>query len=939
MTKNNHIIISKAKVHNLKNISLEIPKNSITVITGPSGSGKSSLAFDTLFAEGQRRYIESLSSYAKQFIGKMQPPDVESISGLSPSISIDQKSIMQNPRSTVGTTTEIFDYLRLLFSKIGDLFCVETGDKVFKSSPNSIVKSILNFENKTKIQILAPLIHNKKGDFTHELSKCSTMGFSKVYINKKLIQLSDKFSFDKQKNYSIDLVVDRILVKKDIEKRLFDSVEYALKLGQGVVKYLVGEDYNEYIFSEHYMSPKINKFYPNLEPKLFSFNSPLGACNECNGLGELKKFDADLILKNSDLTFSQNPFSDVFDQNSFLYKMIKTVFIEEKINLDTPYKNLSEDQKNILWKGSSKEYHFSFDDENTSYDFKKEFPGIIKWLDKKIAETKSSKIIQQYGVFQKKSSCKICNGQRLNPIALNTKISNRNIMELASLSIKDLLIFFKSLKLEENKKQISKKIIKEIVNRLTFLNNVGLSYLSLSRKSNSLSGGESQRIRLATQIGSTLSGVLYVLDEPSIGLHQKDNHLIIDTLKNLKELGNTVIVVEHEVETMYSSDFIIDMGPGAGINGGQVVAKGSISEIKKNKNSETGLYLSKEKIIKVPFKRKKLSKFIEIEGASLNNVNNLNIKFPLEGLVCVTGVSGSGKTTLLNKILLPGIKKALAEKKKIITNSLCFKKISGIENIESIVELDQSSIGKSPKSNPSTFTGLFNDIRKLFSETPESKIRGYSPNRFSFNIKGGRCEECEGNGQKKIEMHFLPDLYVTCSECNGKKFNKETLSIIYKGNNISDVLNFTVDEGLIFFKNHPRLNRILSTLSNIGLGYIKLGQPGNTLSGGEAQRLKLAKELSKKTRGNCLYILDEPTTGLHFKDIDILIKALFKLISEGHSIFIIEHNLEVIKMADRVIDMGPGGGDSGGKVIAQGTPEEISTIRKSYTGQFLKPLL
>ena len=939
MTKNDHIIINKAKVHNLKNISLEIPKNAITVITGPSGSGKSSLAFDTLFAEGQRRYIESLSTYAKQFIGKMQPPDVESISGLSPSISIDQKSITQNPRSTVGTTTEIFDYLRLLFSKIGDLYCIETGDKIFKSSPNSIVKSILSFEHKTKIQILAPLIHNKKGDFTHELSKCSTMGFSKVYINKILFQLSDKYSFDKQKNYSIDLVVDRVLVKKDIEKRLFDSVEYALKLGQGVIKYLVGEDNDEYIFSEHYMSPKINKIYPNLDPKLFSFNSPLGACKKCNGLGELKTFDPDLIIKNPNLSLNQNPFSDIIDKNSFFYQMIKTFFIKEKISLDEPYKNLKIDQKNTIWKGSKKKYHFSFEDENTSYDFKKEFPGIIEWLNKKISETKSSKLIQHYEIFQKNSYCEICNGQRLNPIALNTKISSKNIMELSSLSIKDLLIFFKNLKLEKNKKQISKKIIKEIISRLTFLEDVGLSYLSLSRKSNSLSGGESQRIRLATQIGSTLSGVLYVLDEPSIGLHQKDNHLIIQTLKNLKELGNTVIVVEHEVETMYSSDFIVDMGPNAGIKGGEIVAQGTIDEIKKNKNSETGMYLSKKKIIKIPSKRKLLSKFVEIEGASLHNINNLNIKFPLEGFVCVTGVSGSGKTTLLNKILLPGMKKAVSEKTDTIKNSLFFKSMSGAKAIQSIVELDQSSIGKSPKSNPSTYTGLFNDIRKLFSETPESKIRGYSPNRFSFNIKGGRCEECEGNGQKKIEMHFLPDLYVLCNECNGQKFNKETLSIIYKGKNISEVLNFTVDEGLIFFQNHMRLNRILSTLSNIGLGYLKLGQPGNTLSGGEAQRLKLAKELSKKTKGNCLYILDEPTTGLHFKDIDILIKALFKLISDGHSIFIIEHNLEVIKMADHVIDLGPGGGDKGGKVVAQGTPEEISTKKNSYTGQFLKALL
>ena len=939
MTNQKYIIINKAKVHNLKNVSLKIPKNAITIITGPSGSGKSSLAFDTLFAEGQRRYIESLSSYAKQFIGKMQPPDVESISGLSPSISIDQKSTIQNPRSTVGTTTEIFDYLRLLFAKIGDLYCTETGDLIFKSTPSSIVNNILKIENKTKIQILAPLIHNKKGDFTHELSKCSTMGFSKAYINKELIQLGDNYSFDKKKSYSIDLVVDRILIRKDIEKRIFDSVEYALKLGQGVVKYLVGEDHNEYIFSEHYMSPKIYKSYPNLEPKLFSFNSPLGACKKCNGIGELKIFDPKLILKNSKLSLNQNPFSDILEKKSFFYKMIETVAIDEKINLNEPFENLKDQSKNIIWNGQDKEYHFKFEDENTSYDFKKSFPGIIGWLNKKLSETKSSRLIQNFETFQKISLCNGCNGKRLNPIALNTKILNLNIMELSSLPIKDTLSFFKNLKLEENKKEVANKIIKEIINRLSFLKNVGLEYLSLSRKSNTLSGGESQRIRLATQIGSTLSGVLYVLDEPSIGLHPKDNDLIIKTLKSLKELGNTVIVVEHEVETIQSADFIVDMGPNAGTKGGEIVAQGTIKEIENNQNSETGLFLSKKKEIKVPKNRKKLSNFILLKGASLNNIKNLNINFPLEGLICITGVSGSGKTTLLNKILLPGIRKSILEKKNSIKNPPLFESISGIESIQSIIELDQSSIGKSPKSNPSTYTGLFSDIRKLFSETPEAKVRGFSPNRFSFNVKGGRCEECEGNGQKKIEMHFLPDLFVKCTECNGQRFNNETLSIIYKGKNISEVLSFTVDESLVFFKNHLRLNRILSTLADIGLGYLQLGQPGNTLSGGEAQRLKLAKELSKKTKGKCLYILDEPTTGLHFKDISILIKALFNLINDGHSVFIIEHNLEIIKMADHVIDLGPEGGDKGGKIVAQGTPEEISKKRNSYTGQFLKPLL
>ena len=939
MTLKDEIVISKANVHNLKNVSLKIPKNTFTVITGPSGSGKSSLAFDTIYVEGQRRYIESLSSYARQFLGQFQPPDVESITGLSPAIAIEQNTNNKNPRSTVGTTTEIFDYLRILFARVGDLYCLETGEKVIKNTPTQIVKKIEQFEEKTKIHILSPLIENKIGNFSHEVSKCQAMGFSRIRVNGVIVSLQEEFNFSKNSPYTIDLVVDRIILKKNITKRIFDSIEYALKLGNGIVKILVGDNYEELIFSEHYMSPKIRKVYPDLEPGLFSFNSPLGACKKCNGLGETKNFIPSLIIKNENLSILNGALHSIIHKNTFLFQMILNIAEKLNVDLSLPYKNISNNFLDLLWHGSSEEYFFSFTSDSSKYEFTKNFPGIINWMEKKFNETTSKKIKAELEIFLDKSLCNQCKGNKLNPIALSTKIAGKNIIEISSLQINNCYKFLSNLNFNNEKKIISEKILKEIKSRLKFLLNVGLDYLTLNRSSYTLSGGESQRIKLATQIGSSLSGVLYVLDEPSIGLHQKDNELLIKTIKSLKELGNTVLVVEHDTEMIQQADYIIDIGPGAGIHGGKIIYSGPLNKVKRNNKSITIQYLKKQKGILLPSSRKKMDINIKLKGATLHNINNLNIDIPLGGLVCLTGVSGSGKSTLIHDILVPGLKYSIDKKLKEVSNFPQFKSLKGLENIHSVIELDQSPIGKSPHSNPATYTGLFTDIRELFSKTPESKIRGYKAGRFSFNIKGGRCEECEGYGVKKVEMHFLPDVYVTCVECNGKRFNQETLSILYKGKDISEILNFTIEESCNFFKNHPRLKRVLSTLNEIGLGYITLGQAANTLSGGEAQRLKLSKELSKMTKGNCLYILDEPTTGLHFQDVEVLLNTIFKLINKGHTVLIIEHNLDIIKMADHIIDLGPGGGNKGGKVVAQGPPEHVIKVKSSLTGQYLRPLL
>ncbi|RLA63115.1 MAG: excinuclease ABC subunit UvrA [Epsilonproteobacteria bacterium] len=931
------IKITKARVHNLKDVTVSIPKNTLTVITGPSGSGKSSLAFDTIYVEGQRRYIESLSSYARQFLGQFQPPDVESISGLSPAIAIDQKSRSKNPRSTVGTVTEIYDYLRVLFARAGTLYDPESGVEIRKYTPNQIVKTLLKLKEKTKVQILAPINIEKKSMLKKELSRIMSMGFSRARINTIIKPLDSDLKIKEGDQFEI--VVDRILVKKGIDKRLADSIEHALKLGNGKILALIGES-DELLFSEHNMSPTSGEIYPDLEPRLFSFNSPIGACPDCNGLGEMKRFEKRLMISDKNLTLSAGAIVPLTKRSSFLFKMVIEMARQEKVELTLPYKDLPQSFKKILWDGSDKIFKYSFKSKNSTFEFKKSFPGLLKWYRKKFMETGSERLRKSLETYMRIKPCRLCEGKRLNKVALSTKLKKNNIYDIANWPVTTAYDYFKDLKLTGEQAQIAKKLIKEITTRLKFLIDVGLGYLNLNRAAMTLSGGESQRIRLATQIGSALSGVLYVLDEPSIGLHQRDNQKLIKTLKSLRDLGNTVLVVEHDEETIENSDYIIDMGPGAGLHGGKVVAKGSIKDILKNKVSITAKFMSGREKIYIPESRRTSFATLELKGATQNNIKNLDLKIPLGGVVCVTGVSGSGKSTLIHEILVPAIKEHLANaKNKIIFSKDNYKDIEGLSHIDSVIELTQSPIGRTPKSNPATYSGVFSDIRELFSVTPESKVRGYRPGRFSFNVKGGRCEECEGNGVKKIEMHFLPDVYITCNECKGKRYNPETLHITYKGKNISDILDMGILEAQDFFKNYPRLNRILTALNDVGLGYMKLGQPATTLSGGEAQRLKLASELSKRTKGHCLYVLDEPTTGLHFADIKMLLKSLHELVEKGNTVIIIEHNLDVIKTADHLIDLGPDGGDQGGKIIAQGRPEKVALSKSSHTAKFLKKIL
>jgi excinuclease ABC subunit A len=929
------ILVTKAKVHNLKNIDVEIPRHSLTVITGPSGSGKSSLAFDTIYAEGQRRYMESLSSYARQFIGQIEAPEVESITGLSPAIAIDQKSTTKNPRSTVGTITEIYDYLRLLYARLGEAHCPETGEKVAKQSPQQIVDQILKFKNGTKLQLLSPVIRNKKGENKEELAKYLSMGFSRIRLNGEILNLDDQVSVTKTKFNNIDIVVDRLVMKEGISPRLTDSVEHALKLSDGYL--LVLADDKEFFYSEKNYSFKSGKSYPDLEPRLFSFNSPLGACPTCNGLGISKTFDIDSLVLDESMSLSEGAMP-ILKKNSFLMQMIKSVAAAEKIDMEKPFNKLSEKFLNILYNGNGdKVYNYKFESENSSWNFKKEFPGIIAWLEKKHNESESEKTrldLEEYMIIKK---CPGCKGKKLNPFALAATIQDKSIIDVCDLPINEAAEFFKNLKFTGNQAIIAHKVLKEINDRLKFLLNVGLNYLTLNRDAMTLSGGESQRIRLATQIGSALSGVLYVLDEPSIGLHQRDNEKLIQTLINLRDIGNTVLVVEHDEETMLASDYLIDMGPFAGVHGGEVVAAGTPAEVMKNSKSITGKYLSGAKKISIPEKRRKLDQYIVLNKARENNLKDVTFKLPLFGMTCVTGVSGSGKSTLVHKVLIPAIKNYLSRGKR--GSSANYQSVTGVDKIQGIIELDQSPIGRTPHSNPATYTGLFDDIRNIFSMTNESKIRGYKPGRFSFNVKGGRCESCEGNGLLKIEMHFLPDVYVTCSECGGSRYNNETLSILYRGKNIADVLAMSIEEAAPFFENHPKVNRALKVMNDVGLGYIKLGQPATTLSGGEAQRLKLSRELSKSTKGSTLYVLDEPTTGLHFEDINILLIALNKLVKNGHSLLVIEHNLDVIKTADWIIDLGPDGGKYGGEIVAEGVPEAVAKVKGSYTGHYLAKVL
>jgi excinuclease ABC subunit A len=933
----NEINVVKAKVHNLKDVSIAIPKNTLTVITGPSGSGKSSLAFDTIYVEGQRRYIESLSSYARQFLGQYQPPEVESISGLSPSIAIDQKTSSKNPRSTVGTTTEIYDYLRVLYARIGTLYDPKTGKEVKRYSPSQIVKEVMKLGEKTKLQILAPIPFSSTIKFKDQLSKFTTMGFSRARLNDEHIQLEDNLKAPKG-DFKLEIVVDRIVIKDDIEKRIADSVEYALKLSGGDVLLLVNDN-KEITFSEHNRSSDGDTIFPELEPRLFSFNSPIGACEVCNGLGETKTFDLDLIVFDESLPLLEGAITPLTKRNSFLYKMVECMAEAEGVAIDGPFRKLPKKFKDLLFNGSDKVYTYAFTSENSHFEFSKPFPGITAWLEKKFLESGSDKVRIELEKYMNIKTCPSCNGLRLNKVALSTKIGERHIMDLCTLSIEECFHYLSAIKLEGEKKVISEKLLKEIISRLKFLLDVGLNYLTLNRGAITLSGGESQRIRLATQIGSALSGVLYVLDEPSIGLHQRDNDRLIKTLKALRDLGNTVLVVEHDEDTMNASDYIIDMGPGAGIHGGEIVSHGPIEKLLKDKKSLTAKYLSGSITIDVPKERKKATKFLKLSGANEHNIKNLNVSFPLGGMVCVSGVSGSGKSTLIHKILVPAVKTNLTRANKILYQKANYNSLTGIDEIKTVIELDQSPIGRTPHSNPATYTGLFDDIRDIFASTNESQIRGYKTGRFSFNVKGGRCEECEGNGVKKIEMHFLPDVYITCTECKGSRYNAETLSVLYKGKNISEVLEMTIEEGAEFFKNHTKIFRVLDTLNSVGLGYMKLGQPATTLSGGEAQRLKLSRELSKRTKGHTLYVLDEPTTGLHFQDIKILLEALKKLVEQGNTLLIIEHNLDVIKTADYVIDLGPEGGSGGGQIVAEGTPEEVAKNSKSSTGKYLKRIL
>lgn len=929
------ITVTNANVHNLKSVNCELPKESLIVVTGPSGSGKSSLAFDTLYVESQRRYIESLSSYARQFLGQQQPPDVESITGLSPSIAIDQKTSSRNPRSTVGTITEIYDYLRVLYARIGTMKDPETGDEIRSYTPNQIVNEIYKYKVGTKIQILFKLPSDMtKTRFSSEKSKLLSMGFSRIFTGDEVYTLED-FEYDALEEESF-IVVDRVLLKKESRKRVSDSVELVLKLGNNTAWIIADED--EIIsFSEKNVSASTGEILPDLEPRLFSFNSPIGACPMCNGLGESKTFDIDKIVFDESLPVLNGAIGPLSKKHKFLFKMVENILEHEGVDPKTSLNKLPKKMRTLLFEGGNKVYKYSFKSENSHFEFSKPFPGIIEWLNKKYRETTSEKVRSNLEEFMSIDRCPSCNGQRLNKFALNTFVGNSNIMTVSELSLGEAAKYFGKLKLNKNQSLIADKLLKEINSRLKFLNDVGLGYLSLNRGAGTLSGGESQRIRLATQIGSSLSGVLYILDEPSIGLHQRDNQKLIQTLVELKKLGNTVIVVEHDEETMRACDYLLDIGPGAGIHGGEIVAHGKLNQVLKNKSSITAKYLSGKERIEIPKNRREGLETLILRKAKANNLKEIDVEIPLGTLTCISGVSGSGKSTLVHTVLVPAVKNFISKSSSLKQQN--YHSIKGVQDIKSVIQLDQSPIGRTPHSNPATYTGLFDSIRTLFSKTQESQVRGYKPGRFSFNVKGGRCEECEGNGVKKIEMHFLPDVYITCSECNGSRYNPETLSVLYKGKNIADVLNMSIEEAAEFFKNHTSIKRNLDVLNDVGLGYIKLGQPATTLSGGEAQRLKLSRELSKRPRGKCLYVLDEPTTGLHFQDIKILLGAINKLVDAGHSVVIIEHNLDVIKSSDYVIDLGPEGGDAGGQIVAHGTPEEIVKSKKSLTGKFLKECL
>ena len=950
---NDKIIIKGAKEHNLKNINLEIPRDKLVVITGLSGSGKSSLAFDTLYAEGQRRYVESLSAYARQFLGLMEKPDVELIEGLSPAISIDQKTTSKNPRSTVGTVTEIYDYIRLLYARIGIPYCPNCGKKIEKQTIDQIVDSIMNIEEGTKIQVLAPIIRGRKGEFVKLLQGYQKEGFVRARIDGETVELTDDLQIDRKKKHNVEIIVDRLVIKEEIRSRLTESIEIALKHANNTVMInipnkTVGADgsarhKNENIlYSTNYACPHCDISFEELSPRMFSFNNPFGACPSCAGIGYLMKMDEDLIIpdKNKTLYDGVKAFgASTMKKTETMAKMyFESIAKHYGVDISVPIKKLPRDfLDKILYGTGDEEIDFEYVSPSGIRKFKTPFEGVIPTLERRYSETKSQGMRDFYEYYMSESDCPECKGARLKKESLAVRIGSKNIKELTDMPVNEIKKYINSLKFTPKEEMVSNQIIKELNKRLQFLMDVGLEYLTLSRSAGTLSGGEAQRIRLATQIGSALTGVLYILDEPSIGLHQRDNNKLIATLKKLRDLGNTVLVVEHDEDTMLAADQIIDIGPGPGVHGGRIMAQGTAEEVMQVEDSITGQYLSKRKQIKVPEKRRKPKReCIEVVGAKEHNLKNINVKFPLGVFTCVTGVSGSGKSTLVNDVLYKTIARELNGAKE--KPGKC-KEIKGLENIDKIINIDQSPIGRTPRSNPATYTGVFDYIRDLFAETNEAKLRGYEKGRFSFNVKGGRCEACQGDGIIKIGMHFLPDVYVPCEVCHGKRYNSETLQVKYKGKTISEVLDMTVEESLEFFKNLPRIKQKIQTLYDVGLGYIKLGQPSTTLSGGEAQRVKLATELSKKPTGKTLYILDEPTTGLHIADVHKLVDILQRLVDTGNTIIVIEHNLDLIKTADYIIDLGPEGGDAGGTIVQVGTPEQIIRNEKSYTGQFLRKFL
>ena len=941
---NDKIIIKGAKEHNLKNINLEIPRDKLVVITGLSGSGKSSLAFDTLYAEGQRRYVESLSSYARQFLGLMEKPDVESIEGLSPAISIDQKTTSKNPRSTVGTVTEIYDYIRLLYARVGVPYCPNCGKKIEKQSIDQIVDNVMKLDEGTRIQVLAPVVRSRKGEYTKLFEDLQKDGFARVRVDGDIYELTDmeNIKLDKNKKHEIEIVVDRLVIKPEITARLTESIEVALKHADNLVLIDVVGD-KTILYSCNYACPDCGFSFPELTPRMFSFNNPYGACPKCSGIGYLMKMDEDLIIpdKNKTLYDGVKAFGSSTMKKGDTMARMYFESIGKHYGVDIKNKKIKDLPRDfldkILYGTGDEEINFEYASYAGVRRFTAPFEGVIPTLERRHNETKSQGMRDFYEMYMSNMHCDECNGARLKKEILCIKVGDKNINELTDMSIRHIQEFLRNLELTDSQKMIAEMILKEVDARLQFLIDVGLEYLTLSRSAGTLSGGEAQRIRLATQIGSGLTGVLYILDEPSIGLHQRDNDKLIATLKKLRDLGNTLIVVEHDEDTMYAADQIIDIGPGAGVHGGNVMAQGTAEEIKQVKGSITGDYLSGRKQIHVPSKRRKGNKkCIEVVGATENNLKNISVKFPLGVFTCVTGVSGSGKSTLVNEVLYKNIAQQLngASEKP----GKC-KQIKGLDNIDKIINIDQSPIGRTPRSNPATYTGAFDLIRDIFAGTNEAKIRGYEKGRFSFNVSGGRCESCNGDGVHKIEMHFLPDVYVPCEVCKGKRYNRETLEVKYKGKNIADVLDMTVEEALEFFENIPKIKQKIQTLYDVGLGYIKLGQPSTTLSGGEAQRVKLATELSKRATGKTLYILDEPTTGLHIADVHRLVDILQRLVDTGNSIIVIEHNLDLIKTADHIIDLGPEGGDAGGEVVAVGTPEQICRNEKSYTGKFLKKYL